>query len=71
MAREHAMSRPILTTKPTSEMNSIAPFREMEFSDKECFEHMLLTATLRDESKQYWLFTNLEFPIGRIMNKQL
>jgi hypothetical protein len=41
------MSRLILTNKTSSEMNHITPFREIEFSDEDCLEGMLVTVTLR------------------------
>jgi len=64
------MSRLILTNKTTSEMNRIAPFIEIEFSDEDCLEGMLVTVTLRDGSRQDGLFTNLAFPIGSITIKE-
>jgi len=65
-----AMSRLILTNKTSSEMNRMAPFREIEFSDEEILGDMLVIVTLRDGSKQYGLFTNLAFPTDRIIIKQ-
>jgi hypothetical protein len=61
------MSRIILRNETTSEMNHVAPFREIEFTDEGCIEGILVTVTLQDSSKQYGVFTNLAFPIGRIL----
>jgi hypothetical protein len=64
------MTRLVLTNKTTSEMNRVALFKEIEFSDEECLGGLLVTVTLQDGSKQYGLFANLAFPIGRITIKQ-
>ena len=64
------MTRLVLTNKTTSEMNHMPPFREIEFSDENCIEGILVTVTLWDGSKQYGLFTNLAFPICSITIKE-
>jgi hypothetical protein len=47
-------------------MNDMLSFREIEFSDEECLEGMLVTVTLQDGSKQYAPLRNLDFSVGHI-----
>jgi hypothetical protein len=64
--KDDTMSRLILRNGTTSEMNRIAPFREIEFTDEGCIEGVLVTVTLQDGSKQYG-FLKLRFQTDLIL----